>query len=98
MASSFIGLSDNNVLVSFNSNNLSRVSSTPVTGIDGSLLGIDTRPANGLIYGITTANKIYTIDSTTGIATQVGTLDTPFTATSVSGFDFNPVEKDKGAN
>ncbi|WP_373538628.1 DUF4394 domain-containing protein [Chamaesiphon sp.] len=91
MASSFIALSDNNVLVSFNSNNLSRVSSIPVTGIDGSLLGIDTRPANGLIYGITTANKIYTIAPTTGIATQVSTLDTPFTATSVSGFDFNPV-------
>jgi trimeric autotransporter adhesin len=91
MATSFIGLSDNNVLVSFNSNNLSQVSSTPVKGIDGSLLGIDTRPANGLIYGVTTANKIYTIDSTTGIATQVGTLDTPFTAASVSGFDFNPV-------
>jgi trimeric autotransporter adhesin len=90
MASSFIALSDNNVLVSFNSSNLSRVSSTPVTGIDGSLLGIDIRPANGLIYGITTANKIYTIAPTTGIATQVSTLNTPFTATSVSGFDFNP--------
>ena len=91
MASSFIALSDNNVLVSFNSSNLSRLSSLPVTGIDGSLLGIDTRPANGLIYGITTANKIYTVDPTTGIATQVSTLNTPFTATSVSGFDFNPV-------
>jgi trimeric autotransporter adhesin len=91
MASSFIALSDNNVLVSFNSNNLSRLSSTPVTGIDGSLLGIDTRPANGLIYGITTANSIYTIDPNTGIATKVSTLSTPFTATSVSGFDFNPV-------
>ena len=91
MATSFIGLSDNNVLVSFNSNNLSRVSSLPVTGIDGSLLGIDTRPANGLIYGLSTANKIYTIDSITGSATQVATLDTPFTAASASGFDFNPV-------
>jgi trimeric autotransporter adhesin len=91
MASSFIALSDNNTLVSFNSNNLSRVSSIPVTGIDGSLLGIDTRPANGLIYGITTANTIYTINPTTGIATKVNTLSTPFTATSVSGFDFNPV-------
>ena len=91
MASSFIALSDNNVLVSFNSSNLSRVSSIPVTGIDGSLLGIDTRPANGLIYGITTANTIYTINPNTGIATKVSTLSTPFTGTSISGFDFNPV-------
>jgi trimeric autotransporter adhesin len=91
MASSFIALGDNNVLVAFNSSNLSRVSSTPVMGVDGALLGIDTRPANGLIYGITTANTIYTIDPNTGIATKVSTLNTPFTATSVSGFDFNPV-------
>jgi trimeric autotransporter adhesin len=91
MATSFIALGDNNALVSFNSSNLSRVSSIPVTGIDGSLLGIDTRPANGLIYGITTANSIYTIDPNTGIATKVGTLSVPFTATSISGFDFNPV-------
>ncbi len=91
MKSSFVGLSDNNVLVSFDSSNPSRVNSIPVTGIDGSLLGIDTRPANGLLYGITTANKIYTIDSNTGNATQISTLSTPFTATSISGFDFNPV-------
>ena len=91
MASSFIALSDNNLLVSFNSSSLSRVSSVPVTGIDGALLGIDTRPANGLLYGITTANTIYTINPNTGVATKVSTLSTPFTATSVSGFDFNPV-------
>ncbi|AFY92485.1 DUF4394 domain-containing protein [Chamaesiphon minutus] len=90
MASSFIALGDNNTLVAFNSSNLSTVNSIPVTGIDGSLLGIDTRPANGLIYGITTANSIYTIDPNTGIATKVSTLSVPFTATSISGFDFNP--------
>jgi trimeric autotransporter adhesin len=91
MASSFIALGDNNVLVAFNSSNLSRVSSIPVTGVDAPLIGIDTRPANGLMYGITTANTIYTIDPNTGIATKVSTLSTPFTATSISGFDFNPV-------
>ena len=91
MASSFIALGDNNVLVAFNSSNLSKVSSIPVTGVDAPLIGIDTRPANGLMYGITTANTIYTIDPNTAIATKVSTLSTPFTATSISGFDFNPV-------
>jgi hypothetical protein len=57
-----IALTDNNTLISFDSSNPEQVISTPVTGIDGTLLGIDTRPANGLIYGITTANNIYTID------------------------------------
>ncbi len=90
MASSLIALNDNNVLVSFNASNPSRTSSIPVTGIDAPLLGIDTRPANGLIYGITTANTIYTINPNTGVATKVSTLSTPFTG-SVAGFDFNPV-------
>ncbi len=58
----FIALSDNNTLVAFDSNNPAQVSSVGLTGINGTLLGIDTRPANGLIYGITTTNNIYSID------------------------------------
>jgi hypothetical protein len=58
----FIALNDNNTLVAFDSNNPAQISSVGVTGIEGTLLGIDTRPANGLIYGITTTNNIYAID------------------------------------
>jgi hypothetical protein len=58
----FIALNDNNTLIAFNANNPAQISSVGVTGIEGTLLGIDTRPANGLIYGITTANNIYAID------------------------------------
>ncbi|MCT7955888.1 DUF4394 domain-containing protein [Laspinema palackyanum] len=58
----FIALNDNNTLVAFNSNNPTQTVSVGVTGIEGTLLGIDTRPANGLIYGITTTNNIYSID------------------------------------
>ena len=54
-------------------------------------LGIDTRPANGMIYSIDTANNIYTIDASTGEATYVSTLDTPFEGGTISGFDFNPL-------
>ncbi len=58
----FIALNDNNTLVAFNANNPAQTSSVQVTGIEGTLIGIDTRPANGLIYGITTTNNIYSIN------------------------------------
>jgi len=58
----FIALTDNNTLLSFASSNLEEVTSTTVTGIEGTLIGIDTRPADGKLYGLTTANKLYTLD------------------------------------
>ena len=53
-------------------------------------MGIDTRPADGAIYGVSTANNIYTIDPNSGEATYVSTLDTPFEGGTISGVDFNP--------
>ncbi len=84
------GLTDNNALVDFNSNNPNRSRMIGVTGITGTLLGIDFRPANGLLYGLTDTNNIYTIDTTTGAATLVSTLSIPFTGGLMSGVDFNP--------
>ncbi len=73
-----IALTDNNTLISFDSGNPEQVTSTPVIGINGNLLGIDTRPANGLIYGITTANNIYTLDPN---GFDSGSFDGSFTLT-----------------
>lgn len=87
----FVTLSDDNTLVSFKPGNSTETTSVAVMGVEGTLLGIDTRPANGAVYGITTANNIYTIDSNTGVATYISTLDTPFEGGTISGFDFNPV-------
>lgn len=58
----FIALTDSNTLLSFASSNLEEVTSTTVTGIEGTLIGIDVRPADGKLYGLTTANKLYTLD------------------------------------
>ena len=88
--SEIVALTDNNTLVSFDRSNPSEVDTVKVTGVDGFLLGIDTRPANGLVYSISTANNIYTIDPESGEATYVSTLDTPFEGGTISGFDFNP--------
>lgn len=86
-----VALTDNNKLVSFDSNNPAASQFTDITGVEGTLLGIDTRPADGSIYGISTANNIYTIDADSGVASYVSTLNTPFEGGTISGFDFNPV-------
>jgi hypothetical protein len=66
-----------------------------ITGINvGEIfVGIDLRPSNNLIYGVTSANNIYTIDAYTGVSSYVATLSQPIVdATNKSyGFDFNPV-------
>lgn len=73
-----IGLTDDNRLVSFDSNNPAEVTFISVTGIEGTLIGIDKRPANGLIYGLTTANNLYTLNPN---GFDSGTFEGTFTLT-----------------
>ena len=87
----FVALTDDNTLISFATDDPATADSISVTGVEGVLLGIDSRPADGQIYGISTANNIYTIDPDSGEATYISTLDTPFEGGTISGFDFNPV-------
>jgi Domain of unknown function (DUF4394) len=94
-------LSDANTLVSFNPAAPAVGTSIPVTGLMAgeTLVGIDVRPANGVLYAlgvdaaINTAT-LYTISPLTGVATVVGTLSGlsgNLTTASGYGFDFNPV-------
>lgn len=70
------------------------VSSTvAISGLQAgeSILGIDFRPATGVLFGLGSSNRLYTINSATGVATQVGATG-QFSLTGTSfGFDFNPV-------
>ncbi|MGB3493251.1 MAG: DUF4394 domain-containing protein [Elainellaceae cyanobacterium] len=86
-----LALTDTNTLVSFDPNSPDQSQTISITGVSGTLLGIDIRPANGLVYGISSTNTIYTINTETGAATEISTLNQPFTSDTVSGFDFNPV-------
>lgn len=68
-----------------------------ITGTGGErVLAIDSRPPNGVLYGISEASRLYAINPATGSATQVGApgatqLD-PFTGVFQGvGFDFDPV-------
>lgn len=88
---SLIALDDDNTLVRLSTDDPEDVDTVMVNGINGTLLGVDYRPANGLLYGLTDTDDLYTIDPVTGNATLVSTLNMPFGGGSLSGVDFNPV-------
>ena len=54
------------------------------------IVGLDRRPTNGLIYGVSSAGRIYTINETTGAATLVSTITGATLAGGAFGVDFNP--------
>lgn len=54
------------------------------------IVGFDLRPANGLLYGIGSSSRLYTINTATGAVTQIGAAGA-FTLNGTSfGMDFNP--------
>lgn len=78
------------------------VSFVSVSGLSAgeSLLGIDVRPATGVLYALSDGPRLFTIDPATGVATLVAALaadptdaTSPFTGLVGTGFaiDFNPV-------
>jgi len=85
-----LALDDANTLVGFDSARPGDATVTNLHGVRGTLIGIDVRPANRLVYGISSANDVYTIDPTTGVARVISTLTVPFDAGPRSGIDFNP--------
>ena len=97
-----VALTASNRIVSFNRDTPATIRSTAsVTGLQSgeNLVGIDYRPADGLLYGVGSTGRIYTIDPATGAATVKSTLsvdatDTtaPYTALAGTDFgvDFNP--------
>lgn len=89
-AETLIGLTADNMLVRIDAASRRAAPPVRVTGAEGRLLGIDIRPSNNLLYGVTDANQIVTIDPATGRATQVSRLNMPFTSGGRAVVDFNP--------
>ena len=66
------------------------VKTVKVTGISGRLLGIDVRPADGILYGVVSDGAVVTIDPQTGAATAKSKLDAMLPAGVAATVDFNP--------
>lgn len=93
-AETIYGLGSGNFIFSFDSLTPGTIT-TPVavTGLGGStLLGIDFRPADGGLYGIGTGDRVFSINRTTGAATDVTAASflTSLGGGSAFGIDFNP--------
>ena len=88
------GLTTANQLVTFNTSRPNTIFSTvAITGLQAgeNALGIDFRPATGQLYALGSTSRIYTINTTTGAATQVGSPGAFTLSGTDFGFDFNPV-------
>ena len=89
------GVTDTQTLVSFDSGDTSNLlTGVAISGLQSNeqVRGIDIRPATGQMYALGSFNNLYTINTTTGAATQVGSGSfAPPTNGSSFGFDFNPV-------
>lgn len=64
--------------------------SMKVTGVDGALVGIDVRPADGMLYALAADGTLYTI-AMDGKATRKSKLETMLPAGASATVDFNPV-------
>ncbi|MBK9414079.1 MAG: DUF4394 domain-containing protein [Bacteroidetes bacterium] len=111
-AQTIFGISGNN-LVRFQVNTPQTIQATiPITGVMAGqeIVGLDSRPATGELFllgynNMTSEANLYTLDTMTAVATQVGSM--PITLALDSGkvgFDFNPtvdrirVVSESGAN
>lgn len=92
-ATPIIGVVGQTTLIGFDSATPGVVSSTlTMTGLNGQLIrGIDTRPATGQLYALGQSGTLFTIDTTTGVATAIPGV-VPVTSSDLDfGTGFNPV-------
>lgn len=88
------GITTANALVVFASQRpdlVARRATVTGLGTGESIVGIDFRPVDGRLYALSSASRLYTIDTVTAVATAVGAAFTPALAGAEFGFDFNPV-------
>ena len=74
-AEAFYGVTQDNRLVTFQSDNVTNVEpSHAITGLPGgeNIVGLDVRPLNGQLYALGKTSRLYVINPRTGAARQVG--------------------------
>lgn len=86
-ADTLIGLSGTDSLVLFDA----KGKATKTVKLDKPIWGIDVRPADGMLYGVTADNAVVTIDPQTGKTTDKSKLSEGLKAGSTASIDFNPV-------
>jgi hypothetical protein len=90
-AATVTALTGDNTLVHVDSETRKAMKTVKVTGIDERLVGIDVRPADGMLYGLLADGTVVTIDPASGKATRKSKLDTMLPSGVTGAVDFNPV-------
>lgn len=91
LAAPAVGLVGDKTLVMFDTETLAVSGTMDVSGVD-SLLGLDLRPANNTLVGVTPDMVIVSIDTATGAATTLSTMDTALPVGDMPVIvDFNPM-------
>lgn len=90
-AQTVVALFDGNMIAAVDAKTLKAGKPMKVSGVDGTLVGIDVRPADGMLYGLYADGTVATIDAGTGKATRKSKLDTMLPAGVMATVDFNPV-------
>ena len=89
-AGSIIGLVDGKSIVTIDPATRKVTGSADIKGA-ASVVGIDVRPADGLLYAVNADGGIYTVDAKSGAATMKSKLSEPLKAGTTVTVDFNPV-------
>jgi hypothetical protein len=85
-----VGLVGGTTLVMFDTETRAVSGTMEVTGTDG-LAGIDVRPADKMLYGVTLEGEVVTIDTASGAATVKSTLSEKLASYDGAIVDFNPM-------
>lgn len=93
-AEKVFGVTDSQMLVSWESSAPgSLLSGTAISGLqpNETILGIDFRPLTKDLFAVGSSSRLYTLSTSTGMATMVGAAPfTPAASGASFGFDFNP--------
>jgi hypothetical protein len=90
-AATLVGLTVDGHVVRIDTDTRRVAAPVRVQGAAGRLLGIDVRPADNKLYGVTESGEIVTIDPMAGTAMKVSQLSERFEAGGRAVVDFNPV-------
>jgi len=90
-AAEVAALSGDNTISIVNTSSKSVTKTWKIQGVSGKVLGIDVRPADGMLYAVGADGGIYTVDLASGKATMKSKLDKMLAAGTWATVDFNPV-------
>src|SRR5258708_27452989 len=90
-AAEVAALSGDNTISIVNTSSKSVTKTWKIQGVSGKVLGIEVRPADGMLYAGGADGGIYTVDLASGKATMKSKLDKMLAADTWATVDFNPV-------